>query len=152
MVSIKKKLLYLIVVCVFLTAIILGGIGLFKVTSVINQNSQSSLNLVGSAEKQRLNVIFSNLKQSVDSLDAITRSRITDLREVIQDESYRNELTKEFEYLGYALASNTNGAVSCYMRYNPELFNSTEGFFLMKSNSLQDFMPQECTDISKFNV
>lgn len=151
MVSIKKKLVYLIVVCVFLTAIILGGIGLFKVTSVINQNSQSSLNLVGSAEKQRLNVIFSNLKQSVDSLDAITRSRITDLREVIQDESYRNELTKELEYLGYALASNTNGAVSCYMRYNPELFNSTEGFFLMKSNSIQEFMPQECTDISKFN-
>lgn len=151
MFSIKKKLVYLLVVCVFLTAVILGGIGLFKVTSVINRNSKSALTLVGSAEKQRLNVIISNLEQSVNYLEDITVGHITDLNSLIEDESYRNKITKELEYLSYSLVSNTNFALSCYLRYNPKLFPSTEGFFWMKSLASQTFMHEPCTDILEYN-
>ena len=122
MFSIKKKLVYLLVVCVFLTAFILGGIGLFKVTSVINQKSHSALTLVVSAEKLRLNVIISNLEQSVNYLEDITIGHITDVNALVQDEAYRNSITKELEYLAYSLVSNTYFAMSCYLRYNPELF------------------------------
>ncbi|MBR1912982.1 MAG: diguanylate cyclase [Treponema sp.] len=151
MFSIKKKLVYLLVVCVFLTAVILGGIGLFKVTSVINQKSHSALTLVGSAEKQRLNVIISNLEQSVNYLEDITIGHITDVNALVQDEAYRNSITKELEYLAYSLVTNTNFAMSCYLRYNPELFSPTEGFFWLKSSS-QSFMPESCTDISKYDA
>ncbi len=151
MFSIKKKLVYLIVVCVFLTAVILGGIGLFKVTSVINHNSKSALVLVGSAEKQRLNVIISNLEQSVNYLEDITVGHITDFNSIVQDESYRKKITDELEYLSYSLVSNTNFALSCYFRYNPDFFSSTEGFFWLKSSASQTFMPEPCTDIQGYD-
>ena len=151
MFSIKTKLVFLIAICVFLTAVILGGIGLYKVTSVINQNSQHSLSLVGSAEKQRLNVILSNLEQSVKTLEAVVKSDITDVGRFIDDKDYRAQVTRELEYHAYDFASNTDVSVSCYMRYNPEVFGSKEGFYWLKSTSSQDFMPEECIDILMYD-
>lgn len=150
MFSIKKKLVFLLVVCVFLTSIIVGGIGLFKVTSVIDQNSHNALLFVGAAERQRLNVIISNLEQSVNYLEDITVGHITDFESLAEDEKYRNKVTKELEYLSYSLVSNTNYALSCYMRYNPKMFSPTEGFFWFKSPNTQMFMPEHCIDISKY--
>jgi len=152
MVSIKTKLITLTSAGIFFTAILIGGVTIWRLTNVTDQNSKNALQLMCDKEKDKLDSSLGSIRNSVDSMKDVLLSSVGDLQKFSKDKAYREKLTKEFEELFYTIAYRTSSAVSYYVRYNSELIDDgAKGFLWTKRSRFASFSEMELTDINKYD-
>ncbi len=152
MVSIRTKLISLTSAGIFLTAILIGGVSIWRITKVTDQNSANALQLLCDKEKDRLDSSLGAIRNSVDSMKDVLLSSVGDVQVFAKDRAYREKLTKEFEELFYTIAYRTSSAVSYYVRYNSELIDDgAKGFLWTKRSRFASFSEMELTDISQYD-
>lgn len=152
MISIRTKLTVLVYGAVLVTALTLSSIGISHLSRITRQHSQDSLQLMCDAEKEHLNITTGNLKQAVDIMKDLILNDLTDIDRFTTDSVYRKQLTRGFERQFFQIASHTNGAVSYYMYYAPELLpEQPEGFVWVKRNRFSSFSALELPRLSDFS-
>ncbi len=148
--SLRTKILFLIVVCVLLAAIALGGTGFLIAREVVENDSVQIVNLQCSMKAQEIDERFRNIKQSVETITNYVQRRI-DLDKIQNDKEYQNQFLEHLETLLLNATGNTEGAVTSYFRLSPELSDNVSGIFLVRNNIKQTFEKHELTDLSKYD-
>lgn len=149
--SLKSKVVLAIVSCSILVNVMVGGVSLSHSKNVAELNSKEKLTLVSENTTNELNSTISKIEQSVNTLGEIALYNLDDVGKFFSDSEYVVQYTDKLEQSAINLANNTEGAMSFYIRFNPEYTEPTSGLFYSKSNEEEEFQKLIPTDFSKFN-
>ena len=149
--SIQTKIVVLIVMVVILCSGVVGGISVWHLKTVSDQNSAQIMNLSCREEGKKLEHIFYSVEQSVKII-AHNATKNNRMDKIIQDDYLRVMYMEEMRPILLAAAKSTEGAVAVYYHLNPEIAPSDAGLFYSKTLFSQNFLVQKVTDLAKANT
>lgn len=148
--SIQTKFVILILSCVILSSIVIGGAGILNAQRVIDGDSAQIMNLLCSEKAGELDALFSRIEQSVKTLSVYTLEQLDSIEQLSNDTEYRQSYTKLLESAAVNAAENTEGALAVYVRFNPELAPPTSGLFWSRTAQSGHFQQLTPTDFSSY--
>ncbi|MGM9571697.1 MAG: methyl-accepting chemotaxis protein [bacterium] len=149
--SLKVKIVLAIVCCSLIVTLMLGLTSILHSKSVAEQNSREKLNLVCTNTANELNATISQLEQSVNLLSEVALSNLNDVDKFFSDPEYVENYTKKIDHDLLQVANNTKGAMSVYVRFNPQHTPPTSGIFYSKNQANEKFKKLVPTDFTKFD-
>ena len=144
-----------IILVVTLIMIFMGGT--FLVTSTIRTNTmlnEDSEKILMGAADYYTNIIddnFRSTEQSVDTIYNYAIKRAETYTAFLSDAQERDKYTYDVSELGKSIAENTRGAMSVYLRYNPDDYGPTSGFWYTINLSDDSWQPSVPTDMSLYD-
>lgn len=149
--SIKAKLVILVAVCVLLTAGIVGTLSIMNSSQIVNDDSEMVMCLTNENTSKEINALLFRIEQSVRTLSEIAVEKLDNFSEFQRNEEYVKKYTDELETDVLNFARNTEGAMTAYVRYNPDFTEPTSGLFYSKPDKDSDFEKIEPTDFSMYD-
>ena len=148
--TIRMKIIAGIIACSLLIAVVLGGVSLVNSTGIANQNARENLQLTGRLQTQEINSTILRVEQSVNTLSDMVTSEL-DESSFLASKSYADEYTAQIHETVVRMAEHTEGAITAYVRYNPEYSNPTSGIFLTRNSTEEEFASVTPTDFSMYD-
>lgn len=148
--SIRMKITVAIVICSLITASIISLLSITDSRGISNAAAENELVLTCSNTGGEINALISRIEQSVDTLSDIAMERLEFSKFQNNNayvEEYTNELLEDF----FTFAEHTDGAITAYIRYNPEFTEPTSGIFLTRNNTQSAFESVTPTDFSMYD-
>ena len=136
---------------VILCSSVVGGISIWHLKTVSDQNSAQIMNLSCREEGKKLEHIFYSVEQSVKII-AHNATKNNRMDKIIQDDYLRVMYMEEMRPILLAAAKSTEGAVAVYYHLNPEIAPSDAGLFYSKTLFSQNFLVQKVTDLAKAHI
>lgn len=133
--SVKTKIVLLVMACAILAAAVVGTLSMKNATALIQEDSTSLMNQICQNRGQEINAAVSRIEQSVDTLGNCILNGLDDLAKFQSDAAYVTEFTDKMENILHSAAQNTQGAMTAYLRYNPDFTQPTSGLFFSKNGS-----------------
>ena len=149
--SIKSKVTILIVLCSVISVMLCGTLSSSKSLDVSNEDAEKIMEQTCKSNAQDLDLTLSKIEQSVDTLANITTASIEDFSRFKKDDAYVTEITKALEPIALQFAKETEGALTYYIRYNPEFTEPTSGIFATKNTEDEPFEQLTPTDFSSYD-
>ena len=149
--SIQTKIIFII------AAILVVVFTVFFVTSTIRTNSilnNDSNQILMSITDYYANIIddnFRSTEQSVGTIYNYALKRAETYTLFLENEEQRDLYTYDVSELGKSIAENTRGAMAVYLRYNPDDYGASNGFWytiVLEDGSWQPSVP---TDMSLYD-
>lgn len=148
--SIQTKFIALTLGCTLLAALIIGGAGILSAKRTVDADSAKMMNLLCAEKAQELDGLLSRIQQSVKTLAIYTISQLESVDRLKNDPAYLKSFTHKLETIAVNAASNTEGAMAVYVRFNPTLTPPTSGLFWSKTTLDGSFHQLTPTDFSSF--
>ena len=145
----KLFLVIFLIITVVISAFVLTST--MRTNSILNDDSQEILR---SAADYNANVIddnFRSTEQSVGTIYNYALKRAETNTAFLVDEAERDNYTYDVSELGKSIAENTRGAMAVYLRYNPDDFGPTSGFWYTINLSDNSWQPSVPTDMSLYD-
>ena len=149
--SIQTKIILVI------SLIILAVVSVFLATSTTRTNAildSDSQDILSAAADYYANVIddrFRSTEQSVGTIFNYAVKRAETYTSFLTDEEEQDRYTYDVSELGKSIAENTRGAMAVYLRYNPDDFGPTSGFWYTINLDDSTWQPSVPTDMSMFD-
>lgn len=150
--TIKARIVILLVICTIISTVISGGLILIGVTKLSNENAGEIMALECKNSSQEINTTLSRVEQSVDTLAELAEQSLTDLHAFQTDAKYVETYTEQLRPTALEFARNTEGALTYYIRYNPEFTEPTSGIFASRESADTDFDQLTPTDFSVYDA
>ncbi len=144
-------------IIIVISAIILVVVVSFLLISTSSTNAiltDDSDRIMLSAADYYANIIddnFRSTEQSVGTIYNYSIKRAETYNRFLEDEAQRDGYTYDVSELGKSIAENTRGAMAVYLRYNPEDYGSTNGFWYTINLSDSSWQPSVPTDMSLYD-
>ena len=148
--SIRMRITAAIVVCSLISACIISMLSISDSREFSNVAAEKELVQICSNTGGKMDALISRIEQSVDTLAEIALERLEFSKFKNNNayvEEYTSGLMKEF----VTFAEHTDGAITAYIRYNPEFTEPTSGIFLMRNDTNSPFDSITPTDFSMFD-
>lgn len=149
--SIQTKFITLILGCVLLSSVVIGGSGILNAQRVVDKDSARIMNLLCEEKATELDGLLSRIEQSVRTLSVYTLDQLDSVDKLKNDAEYMDEYTSCLEAVAVNAAGNTDGALAVYVRFNPEFAPPTSGLFWSKTVSSGSFQKLIPTDFSGYS-
>lgn len=149
--SLKAKVLFSVVSTVLVSTIICGAVSMYNSLTVTNQDAEEKLMDVSKENGLVLDNTLSQIESSVNTLANMTIRTIDDIDRFQKDADYVEECTKKLQDIALESGKNTQGALTYYIRYNPEFTEGTSGLFASRSGSETEFESLTPTDFSSYD-
>ena len=146
--TITKKVSIMAAACTALASIAVGTLGIFSSSRELNDNCQTIMTTTERSVSADINSYLGKIEQSVDTLADLTLSNLDDFSAFKTSDSYVTEYTGKIEHMLLSSAENTDGAISAYIRYNPDFTDPTSGVFFLRNSLDEDFQTVPPTDFS----
>ena len=149
--SIKAKITVLVTAFTIVTALAIGAISFLNANSIIDSDSEEIINRSCQTSSEEINSYLMRVEQSVDTLADYALDNLVDLDAFSSSDQYVDEYTELIAPVLLAAAQHTEGAISVYIRYSPDIAYPTSGMFYMRSslNSPYEVVPN--TDFSIYD-
>lgn len=147
--SIKIKITLCILLCAVLTSLITGITAINVTKTETNSSARQNMEMEAKNKTIELNGWISCIEQSVDTLSDYISNEM-DVDAFFADKAYADDFTKKVESIITDFAVHTDGAITAYVRYNPDYSNPTSGCFLIRNSLNEDFQTIEPTDFSMY--
>ena len=148
--TIRIKIILGIMLCSLLTALIVGLLSIRSTMQMSEDDSTKSMINQSAAISNELDSTVMRVEQSVNILADIVQSGISE-RRFFSDKNYADAYTYDVKEQVYRFAEHTDGAITGYIRYNPEYSNPTSGIFLTRDNLTDPFKSVTPTDFSVYD-
>ncbi len=148
--SIRKKIIAAIFLCSILTAMLLGAIATGNSVVMAKRDAEERMQMACRLQAEELDSMILRIEQSVDSLSDTVMMNF-DSDKFIQSKQYADTYTEQILESVFQFASHTEGAITAYVRYNPEYSNPTSGCFLTRDSIEQEFQAVTPTDFSMYD-
>lgn len=148
--SIRKKIIVAIYLCSILTAVLIGTVAIVNSAQMASKDTQERMQMTCEIQVEELNSMILRIEQSVDSLSDIVMMDF-DYNKFTQSKQYADDYTDQILESVHQFASRTEGAITAYVRYNPDYTNPTSGCFLTRDSTDQDFTAVVPTDFSMYD-
>ncbi len=149
--TITKKISLMTAVCTAAAAIAVGALGLYNSNRALSEDSRKIMVTNERFISADIDAYLVKIEQSVDTLAELAMRDLDDFDAFRTDESYVEEYTADMEQILFSAASNTDGAITAYIRYNPDFTNPTSGLFLTRNSTAEEFQSVTPTDFSTFD-
>lgn len=149
--SIKARILAAVIVCTLLTSLICGGVSIINSRKTVYQDSQKEMQYACANQAELLNAQMSRVEQSVNTAYNVVLQQLTDVQAFKTDKSYVDNFTMIMEQMLYEIGGNTEGALTAYIRYNPEFTEPDSGVFWSRSSDAEKFEALVPTDFSMYS-
>lgn len=110
--SVRTKISTLVLLCVLVAALLIGGIGLQTSKKVVREDANQLLQLMCSNETSTMNALLSRIEQSVITLSDYAQNNIGSLEQFKTDQAYVRKYSEELERIAVNAATNTEGAMT----------------------------------------
>ena len=139
------------------SAILLMAAVVLLLTSTLRTNAMlndDSDEILLSVADYYTNVIDDNFRSAEQSVGTISNYALAQARSYpafLHDEAQRSQFTRATSELAKSIAENTRGAMAVYLRFNPERFGPTSGFWYNVDRSGLYWEETEPTDMSLYD-
>lgn len=148
--SIRMKITVAIVVCSLITASIISILSISDTRELSNTAAENELVLTCDNTGREINALISRIEQSVDTLTDVAMEKM-DFSKFQNNNAYVEEYTNELLQEFITFAEHTDGAITAYIRYNPEFTEPTSGIFLTRNDTQSAFDSVTPTDFSMYD-
>ncbi len=148
--TIRFKIILGILLCSILTALIVGVLSIRSTMRISEEDSTETMVNQTAAVANEMDSTILRVEQSVNILADIVSSRISE-RRFFSDKNYSDAFTNEVLEQVYRFSEHTDGAITSYIRYNPEYSNPTSGCFLTRDSLDAPFDAVEPTDFTMYD-
>lgn len=148
--SIKTKITLVVLMCSLISTVICGSISIFESSRAVEENSRDKMELVCENQSQQLDGMMKQVSQSVDTLNDLAVSELDDFEKFKSDAQYVEAYTNRIAPMLKQAAVHTQGAMSVYIRYNPEFTEPTSGVFYTRDSADSEFQEIEPTDFTMY--
>ena len=149
--TITKKICIMAAACTTIASIAVSTLGNLSATSAITEDNNKIMATAESSISSDINSYLSKIEQSVDTLAEVAMADLDDFSSFQTSSAYVNEYTDAIEPLLLSAASNTDGAICAYIRYNPDFTEPTSGLFMTRNSTDEAFQSVTPTDFSTFD-
>ncbi len=149
--TIRAKVVFLVAICAVVSTLINGTFSYQGAAKVINQDAEDMMTMKCENGSQEINATLKQVEQSVNTLAKLAEESLTDLKSFKTSDEYVQEYTKALEPIALESANNTEGALTYYIRYNPEFTNPTSGIFATRDSADSEFKQLTPTDFSIYD-
>lgn len=149
--TIKTKIIVSVILCALLSAAVCGGISTVNTGSTTYQNSKADMLLHCENQSMTLNSMMEKIEQSVSIVYNVALERLDNVDSFKTNKSYVDRYTKDMEDILLQVATNTEGALTAYLRYNPDFTEPDSGLFLTRESSDSAFDSVTPTDFSMYD-
>lgn len=149
--SIRNKFVLIMIGCILICSFAISAIGIFGIDNISNENSETIMKLQASTSAQSLEKLFSSVELAMNTCNDYAVSRFDSI------EKFRNEpdtLERYNDSVGQLIKnvlSNTDAAISGYIRYNPDLKLSSDGVFWVKDSNGEKIVAHQPTAIKAYD-
>ncbi len=147
--SIRFKIVTGILVCSVLTAVLIGIMSIVNSISIANRDAKLQMEMAAQLCVDELNATISDIEQSVNFLSDLVAEDF-DYDAFKKDKGYADQYTNQIEDTVIDFALNTKGAITVYVRYNPEYSNPTSGIFATRNSTEEEFELLVPTDFGMY--
>lgn len=148
--SIKTKIVLVVLMCSLISTVICGSISIVESSRAVEENSRDKMELVCENQSRQLDGMMEQVAQSVDTLNDLAVSELEDFGQFKTDAKYVEAYTQRIAPMLKQTAVHTQGAMSVYIRYNPEFTEPTSGAFYTRDSADSEFQEIEPTDFSMY--
>lgn len=148
--SIKTKLILCILLCTFLASGITEAVSINATRQEAKDHAVQNMKEETQNKAIELNGWIACVEQSVDTLSNFVMNEM-DTDAFFKDKAYADEFTEHLQTITEDFAIHTDGAITAYIRYNPDFSNPTSGIFLMRESLKEDFKAVEPTDFTMYD-
>ncbi|MBQ8845639.1 MAG: methyl-accepting chemotaxis protein, partial [Lachnospiraceae bacterium] len=148
--SIRMKITAAIVFCSLITAVVISLLSISDTRSLSNTAAEKELVLTCANTGGEINALISRIEQSVDTLSDVAMEKL-DFAKFPNNNAYVNEYTNGLLEEFFTFAEHTDGAITAYIRYNPEFTEPTSGIFLTRNDTKSAFDSVTPTDFSMYD-
>lgn len=148
--SIKTKITAAIVVCSLICAATISFLSISNSRNLSNSDAQKELVLNSENAGIRINALISRIEQSVDTLTDISIERL-DFSKFQNNNNYVTAYTDGLMEDFFKFSEHTDGAITAYIRYNPDFTDPTSGIFLTRNDTTAPFESVTPTDFSMYD-
>ena len=149
--SIKTKIIVTVILCSLVSTFICGAISIVNSVSTSYEDSQQEMQLKCVSQSDELDTLMQNVSQSVEMVYSIAVAKLEHAASFRTSKDYVDTYTKQMLPILMQSAQNTKGALTAYIRYNPEFTEPTSGLFLTRDNSDSEFESVTPTDFSMYD-
>lgn len=149
--SIRNKFVLLMTGCILICSFAISAIGILGIDNISNENSETIMKLQASTSAQSLEKLFSSVELAMNTCNDYAVSLFDSI------EKFRNEpdtLERYNDSVGQLIKnvlSNTDAAISGYIRYNPDLKLSSDGVFWVKESNGKKIVAHQPTAIKAYD-
>lgn len=147
--SIKMKITLSILLCSLLSSVLIGVLSIAYAGNITNKQAETELNLNCKGTYESIDAVVSRIEQSVDILSEIAME-LMDEERLQTSKMYVDHYTNELTEFVNRFAENTEGAISVYVRYNPDFTQPTSGIFLIRESTDAEFESLVPTDFTMY--
>lgn len=147
--SIKAKIALLVILCTTVAAVAVSVISFANSNALIKDDSTEIINDSCVKTAADIDAYLLRIEQSVDTLADYALANLTDFDAFKSSDEYVDQYTEDIAPVLLTAAQHTDGAITAYIRYNPDFAYPTSGKFYMR-NSLKD--PYEVVPNTDFSV
>lgn len=149
--NIRIKIFSAIVICSILITLLIGLVSISSATNMAETNSKKELTLVCQNKANEMNGAISKIEQSVDILSKIALDNLDYVYKFSTDAQYLKDYQDRMEIIAKEFGQNTDGAMTFYIRFNPEITPPTSGIFYSRSSEKGAFQKNLPVDLSKYD-
>ena len=149
--SIKTKIIVTVILCSLVSTFICGALSIVNSVSTSYEDSQQEMQLKCVSQSDELDTMMQNVSQSVEMVYSIAVAKLEHAASFRTSRDYVDTYTKQMLPILMQSAQNTKGALTAYIRYNPEFTEPTSGLFLTRNNSDSEFESVTPTDFSMYD-
>lgn len=149
--SIKTKITLSVLLCAAISVLVCGVLSIQNAYRTSYEDSKKIMALNGREQSEKINGMLQRVSQSVDTVYSIAVANLTDVDEFKSSEEYVEAYTEQMENVLIEAATNTEGALTAYIRYNPEFTEPTSGLFLTRDSDDAAFESVTPTDFSMYD-
>ena len=146
--SIRNRFAVMVLTGIFTCAIIIGYVTWSNIEQLEAASSSQILNLMCRQETMQINQKIASIENSVDILAALSIDEL-DEPEKIDDEAYRTSYLKNLDRITRHVVDFTDGVVSYYFRFKPEVGDDRSGFFYRLEDDV--YVPEEITPLAAYD-
>lgn len=148
--SIKTKIVMVVLMCSLISTVICGSISIVESSRAAKESSREQMKMICENQSQKLNSMMTQVAQSVDTLNDLALAELEDFGKFKSDAEYVDTYTAKIAPMLKQTAVHTRGAMSVYIRYNPEFTEPTSGVFYTRDSADSEFQEIEPTDFTMY--
>ncbi|MCH5251630.1 MAG: methyl-accepting chemotaxis protein [Lachnospiraceae bacterium] len=148
--TLRIRILLVVVGCALLASSISGFISLYNSAKVADNDAYERLSNTCQNYGKDIDEILLRIEVSVNTLADMTVNTIQDLKQFQTSRSYVNQCTDKLKSIALGCANNTDGALTYYVRYNPDFTEATSGIFASRESNDSKFQQLTPTDFSSY--
>lgn len=149
--SIRTRILATVIVCTLLTSLICGGVSIINSAKTVYEDSKKEMQYACTNQADVLDAQMGRVEQSVNTAYNVVLQQLTDVQAFKTDKSYVDAFTAIMEQMLYDIGGNTEGALTAYIRYNPEFTEPDSGVFWSRNSDAEKFEALVPTDFSMYS-